>query len=97
MMVKKIFKYKLEPLSTIQEINLPWDAEILDVQMQEAVGRRGLCLWAVVDPAKENLIRKFQIFGTGWPLPYRFVNKYKHLKTIQDGSFVWHVFEVIGE
>ena len=93
-MVKKIYKYKLKPITTIQDIQLPWDAEILDIQMQPGVG---MCFWAIVDPSKDNLRRQFRIFGTGWDLPYRFADRYKHLKTLQDNGFVWHVFEVIGE
>ena len=93
MMVKKIYKYPLDATSFEQTVQLPWDAEILDVQMQNG----NLFLWAVVDLAKDNLVRHFRVFGTGWELPYRFSQRYKHLKTVQDGLFVWHVFEVIGE
>ena len=92
-MVKRIYKYKLTSTAEEQRLQLPFDAVILDVQIQN--GR--LCLWAVVDPDKDNLSRCFRVFGTGWDLPYRFTTRYKHLKTVQDGGFVWHVFEVIGE
>ena len=92
-MVKKIYKYPLDATSVEQTIQMPYDAEILDVQIQNG----NLFLWAVVDPDKDNLMRKFCIFGTGWTLPYRFSNRFKHLKTVQDGAFVWHVFEVRGE
>ena len=93
MMVKRIYKYKSTSTAEEQKLQLPFDARILDVQIQN--GR--LCLWAIVDPSKDNLMRTFRVFGTGWDLPYRFVNRYVHLKTVQDGGFVWHVFEVIGE
>lgn len=93
MMYKKIFKYPLNASSVEQIIQMPYDAQILDVQIQGG----NLFLWAIVDPAKDNLTYKFHVFGTGWALPYRFSNRYKHLKTVQDGVFVWHVFEVIGE
>ncbi len=93
MMVKKIYKYKLSSHIGVQGIQMPWDADILDLQIQNG----HLCIWAVVDPSKENLMRKFEVFGTGWDLPYRFIDRYEHLKTVQDGGFVWHVFEVVGE
>ena len=93
MMIKRIYKYTLNSHIGIQRINMPCFADILDCQIQH--GR--ICLWAVVDPDKDNLSRRFEVFGTGWDLPYRFASRYNHLKTVQDGQFVWHVFEVIGE
>lgn len=89
-MSRKIFKYALE-LTEKQMVELPAGAKILDVQMQNGVP----CLWAWVDP-EEKLKRATEIyvFGTGNPIPMLEDQKYayRHLGTVQDGRFVWHIF-----
>lgn len=86
-MEQKIYKYPIQ-LTDQQIIHLPLYAKIISAQLQNGV----ICLWAILDPEAVDLTRRIVIAGTGHPmpdLPLRFID------TVQDGSFVWHVFEEI--
>lgn len=82
-----IWKFDLVPLDDLVTVPLPDGAVILDVQMQRAK----LCLWARVNPNCEVVPRTFAIYGTGRPM---FDVEQEHVATIQDGAFVWHIFEL---
>lgn len=81
----KIFKYPLE-LTDAQVLQLPAGAKPLHVDDQQGQ----LCLWAAVDPSRETKPYAVAIVGTGHDLPD--VLAIKHLGSVQQGSFVWHVF-----
>ncbi len=81
-----IYKYNIDGGGRVL---LPQGALILDIQYQQDV----LMLWALVDPEKPGENRSFVVFGTGWTLSAD--HSYKYWKTIQQGAFVWHIFEVI--
>jgi hypothetical protein len=83
-----IHKYALD-ITDFQTVHLPKGAEILDAQMQ----RGNLHIWAIVDTNAPAEPRTFCIHGTGHPLPHAINRKY--LSSVQDGNFVWHVFEVV--
>jgi hypothetical protein len=89
-MEKRIFKYELR--SDGINISMPKGAEILTVQSQN----RTLCLWALVDPEADKEIRYFEVFRTGHPVGYDMGVTRNYIATVQDGSFVWHVFEYTG-
>lgn len=88
-MTMTIFKYPLA-LSPLQEVKLPKDAEILSVQDQ----RGTICLWAAFPGDDEPRVsREIEIVGTGQPVEsFERVDR-KFLGTVQQGDFVWHVFE----
>jgi hypothetical protein len=49
-------------------------------------------LWALVDPKEEMLqLRRFEIVGTGYDTERR---SFEYCGTVNDGPFVWHLFEV---
>lgn len=55
-------------------------------------------IWAQVDPEHPMKTRHFRIFGTGHPMPDD--DAYATLTFIgtvitHDGTFVWHIFEVL--
>jgi hypothetical protein len=85
-----IYKYaiNLDP-GTPQKFDMPKGAKILSVQDQRDI----LTLWALVDDETiEREIKRVVVFGTGQSFsdfPRRYIS------TIQVGSFVWHVFEVL--
>ena len=66
---------------------MPEGAEILHVGDQNGT----ITIWALVDVETEFLYREFIIVGTGQQIPY---DKYTHIGTVFQGSFVWHIFEV---
>lgn len=81
-----IYKYPLR-LTDTQNVVMPRGARILTVQMQNAVPT----LWAEVDPTDSvGEQRHITIIGTGngHTSPHSL-----YLGTVQDGPFVWHVFE----
>lgn len=86
--MKTIFKYELD-IAAAQEVTLPSDATIMDVQFQGET----LCLWALVDPDSEPKKRIFKIYGTGWTVDCPGV--LTHVATVQKRGYVWHLFERI--
>lgn len=75
-----IFKYPIKSGSLF----VPKNAEFLSVQMQ----RNEITSWWMVDPEalpEEILI---SVVGTGHPIR----DEGRFLGTVQDGSFVWHIF-----
>jgi hypothetical protein len=78
--MKKIYKY---PLTTTM---LPEAFVILDVQMQEGA----FVFWAEVNPTAPLVPFAIAIIPTGERVP----PNSRYLKTIQDGSLVWHVYQV---
>jgi len=88
--MKQVWKYPLQPTHDIQEIELPAGSAIVHVGEQAG----NICVWAEVgqkEPDKKET-RKFRIVGTGWDIEA----EWKYVSTAIMGSFVWHVYEVIG-
>ena len=90
--MKKIFKYELtEQTEGIVKVELPTNAKILKVAFQN--GR--LCLWAIVDDGnKLTEKRTIMIYGTGEPIEEN-TETLKHLDTIFQDIYVWHIFEQV--
>lgn len=82
---KAVYKYGLHMIGE-QSVQMPSGAKILCVQKQET----GICIWALVDTTRGNTVRHIEIVGTGHQLDSR-VREY--IGTVQDGDFVWHVFD----
>ena len=86
--MKVIYKYEF-PISDIVGITLPYNSRVLTVRVQNGKP----FLWAIVDTEENSRdVRRFYVFGTGNPLP-EFIGSLKHINTISDGIFVWHIFE----
>lgn len=84
--MKRIYKYPIE-ITDVQNVMLPFGAEILCVQFQQ----EQLCLWAIVNDNTPEP-RTIYIFGTGHDMddtPRRYIG------TVQQhgGALIWHVFE----
>lgn len=69
-----------------QTINLPDGAKPLDVQVQSG----NVNLWAEVDASEPTKDFTVWIVGTGHPMP-DMLNRH-HVGTVQQGSFVWHIY-----
>lgn len=81
-----IFKYVLG-IDANQTHRLPQGATILRVGMDTA---ESPCFWAKVDtrnPLEEVYI---SVYGTGHPLPD---NCGTYLGSLNQGAFIWHVFQ----
>lgn len=81
-MSKTIHKYILT-----SSMEMPKGAQILDIQMQGAL----ITIWALVDPNAPLEVRRFETAGTGWTVG----EGLWYIKSLQDGSYVWHIFEAI--
>ena len=88
-MSKRIYKY---PLIFGDEavVQMPEGAVPIAADIQSGA----ICVWAAVDPEAKVVPRHFFIRGTGHEMPPA---PYRHLATIMDGQFVWHVFDGLDE
>lgn len=85
-----IYKYPLAVLDE-QEVSMPGSAVVLCVQIQAG---HGPCLWARVNTEFSLEKRTFLIVGTGNPFPES-KRPPVYIGTVQQGPFVWHVFEKV--
>ena len=83
--MKKIYKYILGD-HVQHEVNIPEHGIVLTVALQNNL----LCIWVLVNPISPTTIRKFKVYGTGWPIE---VNNLKYINTVFDKNLVWHIFE----
>ncbi len=92
MPMKVIYKYCIAILDS-SYVAMPKDAEILSVGVQES---RKIVIWAIVDSEALIVQRRIHLRGTGHEAP---PDSARHLGTVMDDPFVWHVFdggEVVG-
>lgn len=80
----RIFKYFLELKFGTQDLFMPPGAIFLDVQLQ---GGR-LVFWAHVNERLQDMPKRFYVYATGDDVP----TTRTYLKTIQQGSLVYHIF-----
>jgi len=86
--MKRIFKYHV-PIDDSVSITMKIGAKVLTVQAQ----REDVCIWALVNPAEGDEIRRFKVVGTGHRIEEECL---EYIGTVQmfDGGLVLHVFEV---
>jgi hypothetical protein len=91
--MKTIWKFPVPEFGPF-DLQMPKDAQILDVQTQVDSEDVGGVLWALVEPQAEPEIRRFMACFTGkeCPLP----EHSGHVATVQymDGRIVAHYFEL---
>lgn len=90
--MKSIWKFEL-PFKEMAEVQMPEDAEILTVQVDEKTNRP--CIWAMVYTENETESRYIELIGTGGEAPADMGIDRKYIGTFQisEGEFVGHVFE----
>lgn len=91
-MTASVFKYPVA-WGDLVRIDMPESAQILSAQTQGPY--ESLAIWALVDPNAPLIARTFRIAGTGHPIEeaVTFIDTVQ----LQDGSLVFHVFEVMKE
>jgi hypothetical protein len=89
-MAQVIWKYALPLLFRPIDLLLPLGGKILDVQDQKGT----IYLWVLHDAGSEMTVRRFEIFGTGQKIEPAQDLRRDFLATVQQGPFVWHVFEL---
>lgn len=85
--MKTIYKYVLDQNKMVNTFSVTKNYQILTVQVQNGA----VCIWILIDLSEETIDVKFETFGTGWPIDKELKN---YVGSVQDGSFVWHIFEV---
>lgn len=83
--MQTIWKYPLTEEVNVLEI--PKDAKFLDMQLQNGKPT----IWLLLNSEKEKEKRVIAIIGTGWDIKHEIRS---YLGTFQDGSLVFHVFEI---
>jgi len=85
--MKTIYKFDVEPEFSI---NLPLDAVVLTVQMQNGSPK----MWVYLDTEEPDVSRTFHVFGTGHDM-----GDYngRYIGTFQTEGLVFHVFEDLPE
>lgn len=82
--MKTIYKYALS--SSHNVVLLPEGAKVVLVGIQSHL----IHIWLELDPEKKAKVeRYFRIYPTGAKVPENFV----HQGSVQEGHFVWHVYE----
>lgn len=92
--MKTIWKFPLT-VTDVQIVMMPPGAEILSVEIQGGI----ICLWALIDVKKETQLEvphQIEIVGTGNPMQQidHWLSR-KFIGTVQQGQFVWHIFEIV--
>ncbi len=89
-----IHKHTLGPGLNI--IDLPADAQILDVQIQHE--DEGAQMWCLLDPDSPKIERRFVTYETGHSIEIPQENlKYRGTFQLNGGSWIYHIFEIISE
>lgn len=84
--IRKVFKYGIKLISRVeQKIDIPCAHKILDVQMQG----NDLVFWAAVDSDTKIDAVIFVLLMTGATVD---LSSHTHIKTLQVGELVWHLF-----
>ena len=78
----KIHKYTLEN----EYINMPIGCKIIHVDYQNDI----ITLWCEINDSMTVAKHYFQVVGTGQDVP----RNGKHIKTLFDGPFVWHLYRI---
>lgn len=88
--MQTIYKYPFDIADAIA-LEMPRDARILKAECQ---GDQP-CMWALVVPGRQKVIRRFRIFGTGHPIEADRGDDLAFVATWQQPPFVWHMFEIV--
>ena len=83
--MKTVWKYQLANFNPLQA-RISVESKIVHFAMQNQVPT----VWVEIVSDGALPLRTFEIFGTGHEIP----DYAKHVGTVQDGQFVWHLYEV---
>jgi hypothetical protein len=99
--MKSVYKYQGKAVGTGHGfsdhviLEMPASAEIIqaDISVREGVE---ITVWAVVDKDALKVQRSFRVAGTGHDLDYPEGTHIKHIVTVFERVFVWHLFELLN-
>ena len=85
--MQRVYKYPLV-LMEEQSLRMPIGAIPLCVQLQDDI----ICLWAQVEPDAETEQWDIYVISTGQDMYNADSANAGYVGTVQQGSYVWHVF-----
>jgi hypothetical protein len=88
--MKTIYKYQLKTTDD-QIIEMPSDAEILTVQVQNGIP----CIWVKVNTELPTIPYHFKIHGAGHPVTNDYNYKYIGTYQLNNGELVFHVWFIV--
>lgn len=91
-MKQQIWKFELSTHD--KEIQMPFGAKILSVQMQG----ENICIWALVVPTNSTQPRYFEVYVTGHNIHCDIGIEREYLGTIKldNDNLIFHIFERIN-
>jgi hypothetical protein len=84
---RTIWKFPLR-ITDVQHIAIPRGVQFLSAQVQ--VGE--IVAWALVHPGNPTESVEVQVIGTGNDITPGMLTGMRHLATVQQFPFVWHIF-----
>lgn len=84
-----IYKEQVPAEPGLHDIEVREGYKILSVQMQNNL----ITIWFEVDEYAPEMISNIQVITTGQV--YRLSSKLNYVSTVQDGRYVWHVFQIL--
>ena len=98
-MVSKIWKYRLftrPDINITTILNLRSGDKILKVATEPKYTMNDIiCIWVMTDLLDDTVVeREFLCLGTGKDLPD---GVWKHLDSVREDSYMWHIFEKENE
>ena len=92
--MKTIWKFNIQRIKEVQNIEMPVGAKVLSIQTQ----RNEAFIWALVDPEAVRENRSFIIYGTGHDI--NDIENLTYIDTYQVGFMldilVFHLFEIVS-
>lgn len=86
-MTRTIWKFKIPHGIDCFAMNMPKNAKILSLQMQDGQP----CFWALIpDTSVMDEVRTFRVYGTGEIIHQ---GNIRYVGTFQFPPYVWHLFE----
>lgn len=86
--MRVVHKYTIRNSLEPQLVTVPSRAALLTAAMQ---GDQ-ICVWFQVEPESPPITHTWLVVGTGHPI----VDEARHVGTVFDGAFVWHIFDICG-
>lgn len=88
-----IWKFKI-PAQNSFELKLPEYARILSIKTQRGTPQ----LWVLVNPDNKMVTRKFEVFGTGYPVSQdSFNGTFIGTFFLDEDNLIFHVFELLPD
>ena len=81
----QIWKFDVAPTAGPQVVKAPGLSDAVLFAMQGNHPH----VWMRVEPGQPEVERRIQVVGTGHEIP----GDWRHVGSLQDGPFVWHLFQ----